>query len=168
MLRFAAVAALGATLALTAAPALAAQAPVLMTAQGIGPIKIGATLASLKAAHLIGKVQLGCELNQPRGYGAPLKNTFKGFVGFDQHKRVTSISAESRAVDVHGLTIGSTDEQVLKAYPKAHYDKAKTTDPIPYSVIAVGPVGTPRYSFLVDPKTRKVVELDIPYAQVCE
>jgi hypothetical protein len=112
-----------------------------MTHAGIGPIKIGASAASLQKAGLIGKLRLGCELNVPRGYFANTKQgtTFTGSVGFDAKKRVTSVSAWKGAVDRYGLTVGATDQQVLA-----------------------------RYSFSVDPKSKKVIELDNPYAMVCE
>jgi hypothetical protein len=168
MLRPVAVATLTATLVLTAAPSLAATAPAVMTAAGIGPIKIGATAASLQQAGLIGKLKPGCELNVPRGSFANVRGPFTGSVGFDSKKRVTSVNAWKGAVDRFGLTVGSTDRQVLAKYPHAHYLKAKLTDPIPVSLIAIGNVNHPRYSFSVDPKTRKVIELDNPYAQVCE
>jgi hypothetical protein len=141
MLRPVAVAALAATIALTAASSPAATAPAVMTHAGIGPIKIGASAASLQKAGLIGKLRLGCELNVPRGYFANTKQgtTFTGSVGFDAKKRVTSVSAWKGAVDRYGLTVGATDQQVLA-----------------------------RYSFSVDPKSKKVIELDNPYAMVCE
>jgi hypothetical protein len=168
MLRLAAVAALTAVIALTAASSPAAPAPALMTKAGIGPIKLGATEASLRRAGLIGKLHLGCELNVPRGYFAAAKGTFTGSVAFDAKKRVTSINAWKGAVDRYGLTVGATDRQVLARYPHAHYMRAKLSDPIPVSVIAIGNVNNPRYSFSVDPRTKKVIELDNPYAQVCE
>jgi hypothetical protein len=139
-----------------------------LTAKGVGPIKIGATYASLKAAGLVGKLSPGCELVTPRESGAQLIGAIKGSATFNKKQKLVAITVRKGAETAKHVTIGDSAKSALAKYPGAKYQRASVKDPIPYSSITVISGGNIQFSFLVSAKTQKIVELDVPTAQFCE
>src|SRR3954465_11850121 len=74
----------GVAVAIAASAGGATSHPAI-TAKGVGPVKIGATAASLQAKGLIGKLHQGCEVAGPGTAGANVK-AFNGTVGFTLSK----------------------------------------------------------------------------------
>lgn len=140
----------------------------LMTAKGVGPVKLGASFTSLRTKGRVGKLTGGCPLSGVKEYGATLRAPLKGGVTFNAKKRVIAIFATGRVETARHVRVGDTDGKALQRYPGSRYDRASVSDPIPYGVITVLDGSKTRFSFLVSAATRRIVQLDVPRPGFCE
>ena len=165
------VAAAGACAVLAAAQA-ASTAPVVLaiTPAGAGAVKIGARYSTLRTAHLLGKVQRGCELAGPKARAAKLVAPLRGSVNLTDAapRRVAAIDIRGvRAQARGGIGIGSTYAALKKAFPKTVADHS--TDATFATTLVNVPKGAGgRLQFAVNVMTKKVTEIGIPVIPICE
>ena len=172
--------ALGATLAIAAAGALAsapATAPAQVgqaaavkriTASGVGGVRLGKTYRRLRRQHLVGRIRRGCELAGPNARSARLRAPLQGSVDFTptSPRRVTNITVRGGAT-ARGVGIGGTIPQIKAAYPKAKVDHS--TDAVfGVTLVRVPRTGGGPLRFAVDTTTHKVTLIGIPFIAFCE
>jgi hypothetical protein len=160
----AACAVLGAAQAASTAPVVLAITPA-----GAGGVKIGARYSTLRAAHLLGKVQRGCELAGPKARAAKLVAPLRGSVNLTDTtpRKVAAIDIRGVRATARGIGIGSTYAALKKVFPKA------TSDHSTEATFAVTLVNVPkgaggRLQFAVSVMTKKVSEIGIPVIPICE
>lgn len=154
--------------AAVAAPAASAATPKI-TASGVGAVKIGASYASLRADHLVGKIRHGCELGGDSTRSAPLKAPLSGRVDFtlQDPRKVTNIAITGGA-KARGVGVGGTIKQIKKAYPKAKVVH-DTDDTFEFTLVRVRKAGRrDRLQFAVSTKTHKIIEIGVPFIATCE
>lgn len=93
----------------------------IVTARGVGAVRLGDTIASLRRRHLIGPVGPGCD---PGERSAGLQGRLRGVASF-KRGRLTSISIRSGAETPKHVQVGSTLAEAKEAYPEAAYDPPK-------------------------------------------
>ena len=144
-------------------------APVL-NEQGVGGLKMGRTLAAIKADHLIGPTTPGCELASPRPVVAQLKAPLRGSATFSKRNGVFRLSAlvvTAGARTDRGVKIGDTGASVLKAYPGSK-PLNQSTSGIVIHAIVVKRAGVDRIWFMLNRKAGTVRQFALPTAQICE
>ena len=160
----AALAALGAAQAASTAPVVLAITPA-----GVGGVKLGARYSALHAAHLLGKVQRGCELAGPQARSAKLVAPLNGSVNLTDTspRKVASIAIRGRRATARGIGVGSTLIALRKAFPKAVFDHS-TEAVFAITLVKVPKGAGGRLQFALDTKTRKVTEIAIPAIAFCD
>jgi hypothetical protein len=161
--------ALAAAALVAAAAAPAATAAPKITGSGVGAVKIGATYASLRADHLVGKIRHGCELGGDNTRSAPLKAPLSGSVDFtlQNPRKVTNITVRGGAT-ARGVGVGGTIKQIKSAYPKAKVDHS-TDHTYEFTLVRIPKAGPgDRLQFAVSTKTHKVSEIGVPFVAVCD
>jgi hypothetical protein len=174
ILRRTVIAALVATVsagAVLAAAQAASTAPVVLaiTPAGVGGVKIGARYSTLHAAHLLGKVQRGCELAGPQARAANLVAPLRGSVDltFATPRKVAAIAVRSVRATARGIGIGSTYAALMKAFPKAKADHS-TDARFATTLVNVPKGGGGRLQFAVSVMTKKISEIGIPFIPTCD
>jgi hypothetical protein len=161
----AAGAALGAAQTASTAPVVLAITPA-----GAGAVKVGARYSTLRARHLLGRVEHGCELAGPQARSAKLVAPLAGSVNLTDTspRRVATIAIRGRrAVARDGVGVGSTLAALRKAFPKATLDHS-TEAVFATTLVKVPKGGGGRLEFLVDVSTKKVTEIGIPSIPFCD
>lgn len=142
-------------------------APVV-TFKGVGALRLGATVAALHGRHLIGRLRPGCELD-PGQRIARLRPPLRGFAIFTHpNTRLASLAVTDGAETDRHVGIGSSPSEVLRAYPRAIYRPPGSTDPFAEGFIWVNDISHPKLSFIVDPDSRQVSQIDLPRINFCE
>lgn len=156
----------GASLALgTAGAAIAA--PVI-TPQGVGSLRLGATPKALQTKGLIGGLRKGCELD-PGQRVAPLRDPLKGWATFDaSHQGLRAITVEKGAETARHIGIGSTASAARTAYPTAHYEAPGTAQPFAVGFLWIPNLSKPRMTMVIEPGTRQVEAISVPSPSFCE
>jgi hypothetical protein len=140
----------------------------LATPAGIGALRLGAPASRLRGAGLIGHLRRGCELD-PGQVVAPLSPPLTGTAVFvSPRSGLSSLTIESGARTRAGIRIGSPVSVTREAYPGSSYDPPQPRAPISVGFLWVGRDTHPRFSFVIDPLTRRVIEIDIPGPNTCE
>ena len=153
--------------AASAAPPLARSAQVI-TPRGVGQLQLGATVRSLHRHHLIHGLRPGCELD-PGQRVARLRSPLKGWAVFaNGGHRLTSIQLTGGAETASGIGIGSTPKEARDAYPNSLYKPPGSFDPFADGFLWVNDISDPKLTFVVDPETHLVREIDVPYPNFCE
>ena len=161
-----AVAALCAGLMLWSAGAALA-APVI-TPQGVGGLKLGATSKALQQRGLIGGLRKGCELD-PGQRVAPLRAPLKGWAVFEPgHPGLHAFTIEGGAETALHIGVGSTATAARSAYPNGHYEAPGTAQPFAEGFLWVPSVSKPKLTMVIDPGTRKVEAISVPAPSFCE
>jgi hypothetical protein len=160
----AAMAAGATAVARTAKPAATAR----ITPAGVGKVKLGDTFAQLRAQHLVGGLENGCELAGPNARSASLKAPLKGVVDFTMTspRKVADITVRGGAT-ARGVGIGATIAAVKAAYPKAKVDHS-TDGTFGVTLVRIPKNGGGKLQFAVDTKTHRVVLIGIPLIAFCE
>jgi hypothetical protein len=144
-----------------------APAPVV-TFKGAGALHLGATVAALHRRHLIGRLRPGCELD-PGQRIARLRPPLRGSAIFTHpNTRLASLAVTDGAETDRHVGIGSSPSEVLRAYPRAIYRPPGATDPFTEGFIWVNDISHPKLSFIVDPDSRQVSQIDLPRINFCE
>jgi hypothetical protein len=148
-------------LALTAGPAH-------VTPHRVGPVKLGASYASLHEAGLIGRQRVGCDLEGPGTRAALLRAPLRGVVELTRKepRRVKSIIV-TRHATARGLAIGARRGKVEHAFPKATFDKS-VQDTFGITLVRVPKDGGGKLQMALDAKTGRLTEFGIPYIRFCE
>ncbi|MEA2127054.1 MAG: hypothetical protein QOI80_3836 [Solirubrobacteraceae bacterium] len=157
----AAVAGVGAAVALAATPAK-------ITAAGVDGVKIGKTYTELHNKGLIGKIQKGCELGGPNTRGAQLKAPLKGSVNlsFSHPRKVTDITVSGGA-KARGVGIGATISQIKAVFPKAKVDHSGEGT-FELTFVKIPKSGGGKFEFGVSTKTHKATLIGIPFIAICD
>jgi hypothetical protein len=139
-----------------------------ITPTGVGKVKIGDTFAQLRAQHLVGRLQKGCELAGPNARAASLSVPLKGTVDFTltSPRKVTDIAVRGGAT-ARGVGIGATIAAIKAAYPKAKVDHS-TDHTFALTLVRIPKNGGGKLQFGVDTNTHKVVLIGIPAIAFCE
>lgn len=161
-------------LTLLAAPGESPALPLLegraqtITPHGVGRLRLDATVKALHRRRLIGGLRPGCELN-PGQRVARLRTPLAGWAVFVNGKRrLTSILITGGAETAQHIGIGSTPKEARDAYPRALYKPPGSFDPFAEGFLWVNNIAHPRLTFIVDPETDLIREVDVPYPNFCE
>jgi hypothetical protein len=151
----------------SATPLLGKKAEII-TPHGVGPLHLGATVASLHHRHLIRGLGPGCELD-PGQRVARLRPPLKGFAVFaNGKKRLTSILVRSGAETAKHIGIGSTPKEARAAYPNALYKPPGSLDPFAEGFLFINDIAQPKMTFVFDSETHLISEIDVPSPNFCE
>jgi hypothetical protein len=167
-----AVAATGSVVAVAAPSRPAATGHAAATAtisgKGVGPVKIGATFASLRAAKLVGPLERGCELAGDNAKAAELKSPLRGTVGLTtgSPRRVQTIFVTGGA-KARGVGVGSTLKAVRKAFPNAKVGH-RLEDVFGLTTVNVGRPAGGRFQFGIDVDKRRVTVIGVPFIALCD
>jgi hypothetical protein len=172
MTRLIAAAALLALLAAAAIGSVAAQGEVALkvpvaSRNGVGGLRLGDSIAQLKAAKLIGGARKGCEL-APGQRVAPLKPPLTGSAIFYPKDRLVAIEITGGAMTAAGVGVGDGVGAARKAYPQATYDRPGHVQPFPQGFLWIGGRAQPRMTLVIEPGSRRVEAIDIPSPNFCE
>lgn len=145
-----------------------AAANAKITPAGVGKVKLGKTFAQLRAQHLVGRLQKGCELAGPNARAASLRAPLTGTVDFTMTspRKVTDISVRGGAT-ARGVGIGATIAGIKAAYPKAKVDHS-TDHTFALTLVRIPKNGGGKLQFGVDTMTHKVILIGIPAIAFCE
>ncbi|MGB7587636.1 MAG: hypothetical protein WBM00_02895 [Solirubrobacterales bacterium] len=141
---------------------------VIAGPKGVGELRLGMTVTALHERHLIGHVGRGCELAQGER-AASLRPPLRGMaIFFRPNNRLWSVAVTKGTETSRNIGIGATASDVLRAYPGAEYNPPNPNAPLPQGVIGVNRLSHPKMTFVIDPHSHRVIELDVPYANFCE
>ena len=154
-----------ALLVLGAAAATAAAPPKIKPA-GVGQVKLGMTFKQLRQKHLVGKLHKGnCDAAGPNAQPfAKLRSPLRGVADFTlstPHK-LTDISVRSGAA-ARGVKVGDSLAKV-----KARFPKRKIQHIIGLIFVNVPNTKHIKEQFIVDPGTKKVTDIGVPFVAICE
>jgi hypothetical protein len=138
-----------------------------VTPNGVGGLKLGRTIAQLRALRLIGGAHRGCEL-APGEKAARLKAPLTGTAIFYPGKRLSAISLSGSGETAAGIHVGSTAAAARSAYPAAPYEKPHVHQPIPVGFIWIGGKRDPKMTLVIAPLVLNVMEIAIPSPSFCE
>jgi hypothetical protein len=154
-------------LALLAVPASAA-APVKISKNGVGRVKLGMTFQELREKGLVGKLRPGCELGGPNTRSARLRSPLRGVVDFTQTnpRKVTNITI-LRGARARGVKVGDRIRDIRDAYPKAKVNR-QTEDVFGVWLVRVPRNGGGRITFSVPVDTKRIDRIGVPLIPFCE
>ncbi len=139
-----------------------------ITPRGVGSLRLGATIRSLRRRHLIGGLRKGCELYSGQRV-APLLSPLSGWATFEGGgQKLASISIEGGAETVKGIGAGSTAAEARTAYPAGQWLSPRRMYPLPVGLLWVNHPSHPKFGILVDPETHRVASISIPSPNFCE
>jgi hypothetical protein len=161
------------TLVATAVAALAlgpgaavAAAPKKITPAGVGQVKLGMTFKQLREKHLVGKLHKGsCDAAGPNAQPfAKLRSPLRGVGDFTLSKphTLTDISVRGGAT-ARGVAVGDSFAEV-----KAKFPKRRIQHIIGLIFVSVPNVKHIKEQFIVDPGTRMVTNIGVPFVAICE
>jgi hypothetical protein len=135
---------------------------------GAGEIRLGDTIRSLHERGLIGRLKPGCELD-PGQRIARLRGPIEGTATFfHRGSRLSALAITAGAETSRGIGIGSTAAAARRAYPRAQYDPPGEDRPFPEGFLWVNRISNPKLTLVIDPSTRRVLEIAIHSPQFCE
>jgi hypothetical protein len=157
----------GAVAALALGPGAAvAAAPKKITPAGVGQVKLGMTFKQLREQHLVGKLHKGtCDAAGPNALPfARLRSPLRGLVDFTRSKRhtVNDISVR-RGATARGVAVGDTLAKV-----KAKFPRRKIQHTIGLIFVNVPNTKHIKEQFIVNPGTKKVTDIGVPFVAICE
>ncbi len=160
----AALAVLGALLPVPGAAGGGGGGAARITPGGVGEVRLGATFRALRRDGLVGRLRAGCELQGPDARSASLRAPLRGFVDLSETapRRVTSISVRGGAT-ARGAGVGATRRAVRRAFPRVRFRQV-----LGFTIGRVPRGGGGRLEFAIDPQTRRVVTIGIPFVAFCE
>jgi hypothetical protein len=150
-----------------AVPAVAA-APAKVTRNGVGPVKLGATHASLKAKGVLGPQIPGCELAGPGQKAARIKGSIEGAVNLKsgKNRRVKTIVVTDGAA-AKGVGFGDRGRHIKARFPNAEFDRS-TEEVFGLTLVTVPRSDGGRFQFGIDAKTNKITVMGVPFIAFCE
>ena len=150
-----------------AAPAVAA-APAKVTRNGVGPVKLGKTHASLKAKGVLGRQVPGCELAGPGQKAARIKGSIEGAVNLTRGKarRVKTIVITDGAA-ARGVGFGDRAKDIAARFPHADFDES-TEEVFELTLVTVPRRDGGRFQFGISTKTNKITVMGVPFIAFCE
>lgn len=83
-------------------------------------------------------------------------------------RRLTSILITGGAETTKSIGIGSTPKEAQDAYPNALYKPPGSFDPFAEGFLWVNGIAHPKLTFIVDPESNQIREIDVPYPNFCE
>ena len=158
-----------ALLAAVAGSAAAGTKVIVLDEHGAGGLRLGRTLAAIKADGLIGKATPGCERASPRPVVASLKAPLRGAATFTKSGgkfRLRALSVRAGAITDRGIRIGSTAAAVKRAYPTAK--ALDQTDPLLIHALVFKRRGVDKIWFMLTKHGGRVTSFELPAAQACE
>lgn len=150
------------------APLRLGRAAPVITAKGVGALKLGATFDSLHQRGLVGVLRRGCELD-PGQRVAPLRPPLDGSAIFRSgRKRLVAVTVEGGAeTDLH-IGIGSTAAEARNAYPDALYQAPGSAEPFVGGFLWVPDLSRPELTVIIAPGTLRVQAISVPSPDFCE
>ena len=141
-----------------------------LTEQGVAGLRLGRTLAQVRATGRIGPTGPGCELVSPRPLFARLRAPLKGFATFGgaAPHRLVALDVRGGAQTVRHVAVGASSAAVEQAYPEAHLLTSKPSDPLQLTAWIVKRGGKDRIWFMLNRPGGHVTDLAVPSPQLCE
>ncbi len=140
------------------------QAPVI-SRNGVGQVKLGASYDELREAKAIRKIESGCEV-VPGSRFAELKSPLEGVVNFTTSGEPTAETIVISGGDTStrkGIGIGDRKKDVKNVYPDAEFNT--TTKPV-FGIITV--TVKHKFEIAIDANTKKVTLIGVRSLPVCE
>jgi hypothetical protein len=139
----------------------------IITPQGIGALRLGASASALREHGLIGPIRSGCELVSGQRT-AELSPPLRGVaIFYDPNTKLSSVHLRRGAETARGIGIGALDKKVLSTYPEADYQPPDPQAPIPLGLITVDDQEE-ELTFEIDALTYRVSQIDAPGPSFCE
>lgn len=136
--------------------------------QGVGGLRLGATVKALHRRHLIRRLHPGCELD-PGQRVARLRPPLSGLATFSHpNTRLSSLTILGGAETARHIGIGSTSGEARNAYPHAVYKAPGTFDPFAEGFLFVNSISHPKMTFTFDPGSVLVSQISVPAPSFCE
>jgi hypothetical protein len=143
------------------------QQQVTITPQGVGGLRLGASVSALRERGLIGPMRPGCELVSGQRV-AELSPPLHGLaIFYDPNTKLSSVHLQRGVETARGIGIGALDKKVLSAYPEADYRPPDPQAPIPIGLITVDDQEG-ELTFEIDALTYRVSQIDAPGPSFCE
>jgi hypothetical protein len=144
--------------------------PLTLTEQGVVGVRLGRTLAQVRATGRIGPTRPGCELVSPRPRFARLRAPLNGFATFGGAAPhwLVALDVRGGAQTERHVAVGASSAAVKRAYPEAHLLTSKPSDPLQLTAWIVKRGGKDRIWFMLNRPGGGVTDLAVPSAQGCE
>ena len=141
-----------------------------LTERGVDGVRLGRTLAQVRATRRIGPATPGCELVTPRPLIARLRTPLKGYATFDgaPPHRLIALDVVAGVTTTRHVTVQATAASVQRKYPTAQLLVSKPSDPIQLIAYIVKRGGKDRLWFRLDHPKGHVAAIDVPAPQICE
>jgi hypothetical protein len=139
-----------------------------ITAQGVGPIKLGMPATTLQKRGYVGKLKTGCELAGPQSKAADVK-IFNGTVGFTMNKarKANNIAVNGEGPQARGVEVGDTLADIQKAFKTVKVDKSQEGT-FGGDFVTIPKSAGGRIGFFIDLSTNTITTIGVPYVPVCE
>lgn len=149
-------------------PSAAAGPTPVVTPQGIGRLRLGATADDLQRLDLIEGLRPGCEFDAGRR-AADLRSPLSGLAVFSHpNTRLSTIYIEGGADSAEGIGVGDDLKAALDAYPEARYTPPDPGAPFPSGLVELIRGGEVALTFAIDPETLRVAQIGIPSIPTCD
>lgn len=146
----------------------AAFASPFITPDGVGGLRLGASVKALQHKDLIGGLRKGCELDVGQQV-APLHAPLRGWAVFQAgRKGLRALTVEGGAETARHVGIGSSSAEAREAYPDALYEAPGTAKPFAEGFLWVPNLSKPKLTMIIEPGSRQVEAISVPSPNFCE
>jgi hypothetical protein len=144
--------------------------PPQITGRAVGGVALGRSYEFLRAENLVGVAREGCPLTGTEQKTAALRDPLKGTATFEQRGsdlELIAITVRGGARTARGIGVGSTARHALRLYRGARRNKA------PRSVFGVDLIQVRfrdrrAFSFVVNARTHRIRQIDVPTTTFCD
>jgi len=142
--------------------------PLVLDQGGLGPLRLGMTVAQAKATHWVVGTTQGCEVSGETAavFPAGVKVSAAFLDG-----KLLWISLDRTGRTAEGARIGDTEASLSVTYPPPAWNVDLDTSSLQMfgvDLLAVSYHGNPRYGITADPHTKKIKAIAVPYTSICE
>lgn len=153
-------------------PAVKGAEPMIIDETGVGDLRLGMPLSRGVKSDLIAETHSGCELGLTVPIDAPLAAPLQGGASFfapEGEAKLTYVAATAGVATAEGITIGSTADEVIAAYPGARLDPGGAPgDIFDVSRVTLGGPRNPRMTFLLNHPGGVVTTIAVPAQAICD
>lgn len=156
--------------ALTSAAQTPPETGPQISGRAVGGVALGRSYKFMRAQALIGKARAGCPLGPREQKVATLRTPLKGFATFEQRGdelELIGITVRGGARTARGIEVGSTARQALRLY-RASRRSTATRATFGVDLIQVRFRRRSAFSFVVNPRTSRITQIDVPVTSFCD